>query len=78
MIQIGNQIVQAFPITERTFVGVANDYANGGTVLHAAADGTITFNFANKSIAIDVVAGQDVSLDPDIETITSTGTVWIS
>jgi hypothetical protein len=78
MIKVGNEAIQAFPITERTFVGIASDYASGGTVLHAAEDGSINFNFANVSVTVDVVAGQDLALDPDIETISSTGTVWIS
>ena len=79
MIKVGNEIVQAFPVSERTYVGVANGYTFGGTVLHAAEDGDITFDFGTRGVVVlSATAGQDIALDPDIESITSTGTVWIS
>jgi hypothetical protein len=79
MIKVANEAIQAFPITERTYVGVATGYANGGCVLHAAEDGDITFDFGTRGIVVvTVTAGQDLALDPDIQSITSTATVWIS
>ncbi len=79
MIKVGNETIQAFPVTERTYSGVANSYTNGGVVLHAAEDGDITFDFGTRgTVVLSVLAGQDLALDPDIEAITSTGVVWIS
>jgi len=78
MIKLGNEMVQAFPIMNSTFVGVANGYTGGGRILHAAEDGTLTFVLPTKNISIDVVAGQDIALSLDVRSITSTGTVWIS
>ena len=79
MVKAGNEIIQAFPITESTFIGVASAYTGSAKILHAAADGTITFNFANgSSISVDVIAGQDLAVDRDTDSITSTATVWIS
>ena len=79
MIKVGNEAIQAFPVTERTYSGVANAYSEGGTILHAAEDGDITFDFGTRgSVVLSVVAGQDLALDPDIVSITSAGVVWIS
>jgi hypothetical protein len=79
MIKVGSEAIQAFPITERTYSGVANGYTAGGAVLHAAEDGNITFDFGTRGVvALSVSAGQDLALDPDIISITSTGVVWIS
>jgi hypothetical protein len=79
MIKVGSEAIQAFPVTERTYSGVANGYTAGGTVLHAAEDGDVTFDFGTRgTVVLSVVAGQDLALDPDIVSITSTGVVWIS
>jgi hypothetical protein len=78
MITLGNQLVQAFPVHENTVVGTLTDH-KGGYLLHAAEDVTATFNFANgATVVLDIPAGMDVALDPDITGITTTGTVWIS
>ena len=50
MIKVANETIQAFPITERTYVGVASGYDMGGNVLHAAVDGDITFDFGTRGI----------------------------
>jgi hypothetical protein len=79
MIKAGSELVQAFPTSERTYVGVASGFSDGGMVLHAAEDGDITFEFGTSgTVVVSVVAGQDLALDVDIESITSTGVVWIS
>ena len=79
MVKAGNEIIQAFPVHEGTFVGTANGYTGSAKILHAAEDGDITFEFADgTSVALSVTAGQDLAVDRDIQSITSTGTVWIS
>jgi hypothetical protein len=79
MIKVGTDAIQAFPITKRTYVGIASAYTNGGSVLHVAEDGQITFDFGTMgSVVVNAIAGQDFALAPDIEAITSTGIVWIN
>ena len=79
MVKTANGDIQAFPITERTYVGTPNNYSNGGNILHAVNDCTITFDFGTAgTVVVDVGAGQDLALDEDIQSITATDVCWIS
>ena len=80
MVKLAEEIIQAFPITERTYVGTPSGYTAGGSVLHVVAATTITFDFGTRgTVVVDALTpGQDFALDPDIVTITADGTVWIS
>jgi hypothetical protein len=79
MIRLANEIVQAFPVTERTYVGTPNGYSSGGSILHAVNDCQITFDFGTRgTVVMDVSAGQDLALDEDIQSITATDVCWIS
>ena len=79
MVKVANESIQAFPVTSRTYVGVANAYTDGGVVLHCGEDGDVTFDFGTSgTVVISVKAGQDFALAPNIMSITSTGIVWIS
>ena len=78
MVKVANEVVQAFPVVQRTYSGVANGFTDGGVILHVAEDCDITFDFGNSSVVLSCVAGQDLALDKSIESITSTGVVWIS
>jgi hypothetical protein len=79
MVKVANETIQAFPVTQRTYVGAANGYTKGGVILHAAEDGDITFDFGNQgTVVLSVTAGQDIALASNIKSITSTGVVWIS
>ena len=79
MVKVADEIIQAFPITSRTYVGVANAYDMGGVALHCGEDGDVTFDFGTSGVVIvSAKAGQDFALAPNIVSITSTGIVWIS
>jgi hypothetical protein len=79
MQRVGNEVIQAFPIKPRTYVGVATGYTYGGCILHAVDKQTVTFDFGIKGVVVvDVGEGQDLSFNDDVISITSTGTVWIS
>ena len=79
MIKAANEIIQAFPVSERTYVGTPSNYTDGGNILHAVNDCQITFDFGTRgTVVMDVVAGQDLALDPDIQVITATDVCWIS
>ena len=79
MVKAGNEIVQAFPIHAGTYVGIPNAYTSGGKILHAAEDGSITFDFGTAgSVTVDAVAGQDIAIDRNVQAITATMTCWIS
>ncbi len=79
MVKVANDIIQAFPISERTYVGVPSGYTAGGSVLHVVEDGDITFDFGTRGmVTLSAIAGQDFALDDDIQSITATGMCWIS
>ena len=80
MVKTSGETIQAFPITPQTYVGVASAFNTPGySVVHAAGDGTITFEFGTQgTVAVDVVAGQDLAIHHDCISLTSTATVWIS
>ncbi len=80
MVKVGNETIQAFPVTERTYVGTPNGYSSGGHVLHVVSATTITFDFGTRGIVVldNLTPGQDFALDPDIQSITADGVCWIS
>jgi hypothetical protein len=79
MIKRASQLIQAFPVTSRTFSGVANNYTAGGSVIHAAQDTDITFTFKDgTSLVLSAKQGMDFAIGDDVESITSTAQVWIS
>jgi hypothetical protein len=79
MVKRASQLIQAFPVTSRTVKGIVNDYTAGGSVIHAAEDGDITFTFKDgSSLVLTVTAGMDFAIGDDVASITSTAEVWIS
>ena len=76
---VGN-IVQALPIHENTFVGIAtNENIQSGTV-HLNEDGDITFHFADTDdiVVTAVKAGMDFQVNKHCTGITSTASIIIS
>ena len=74
-----NEAIQAFPVERETYVGTLTNYpAENKEIIHVVEDGSITFDFGDHDITLDVVAGLDLALGHGIVEITSTGTVWIS
>ena len=80
MIKESTEIIQAFPIAPHTYVGTPSGMdVKGYNILHAAEDCTITFEFGTQgTVSVDVLAGQDLSIHPDCQYLTATGTCWIS
>ena len=80
MVKTANGDIQAFPITERTYVGTPSAYSYGGNILHVVSATTITFDFGTAgTVVVDsLTAGQDLALDEDIQSITADGICWIS
>ena len=81
MVKTSGETIQAFPITPATYIGVASNFNTPGfSVIHAAEDGTITFEFGTNggTKIVNVVAGQDLAIHPDCISLTATATVWIS
>ena len=79
MKQINSQLVQAFPATANTFVGTASNLdTTNYVVVHAAVDGTLTFDFGTDVVTLDVTAGQDIAIGNGCKTLTSSATVWVS
>jgi hypothetical protein len=72
--------IQAFPVTSGTFIGTATDVdVSSRNIVHAAADGTLTFTLVDgSSLVFEVTAGQDLAIGAGVLLLTSTGTVWIS
>jgi len=73
------EVVQAMPIKDNTFIGIAtNQNPNGGTI-QMLADGDITFIFGLKSIALtNINAGQNFQADIGCTGITSTANIIIT
>jgi hypothetical protein len=80
MVKSAAEIIQAFPITPHTYVGTPNAIdARPYDILHAAADGDITFDFgAAGTVTVSVANGQDLAIHSDTIAITATGQVWMS
>jgi len=80
MIKNSAEIIQAFPVKATTYSGVPNGFnANGYEILHAAADGDVTFDYGVGGVVVlSVLAGQDIAFGSDVQTITATAVVWIS
>jgi len=80
MIKDSAEIVQAFPIQAHTYTGVPSGFNTSGfSILHAAADGDITFDFGVGGIVvISALAGQDLAFSKDVQAITATAVCWIS
>ena len=71
--------IQAFPIEANTFGGVATDLdVTSFNIVHAVADGTITFAFPSGAIAVPVIAGNDLAIGVGCLTITSDASVLVS
>ena len=79
MLKVANEVIQAFPITKRTYVGTPSGYTDGGVILHVVADCTVDFDFGTTGIvSVNAVAGQDLAFNDDVKSITATGECWIS
>ena len=80
MVKDSTEIVQAFPIQSHTYSGTPCSFdATGYSILHAAEDCDITFNFGTMgAVVVTVKAGQDLAFNDNVETITATATCWIS
>jgi hypothetical protein len=79
MVRENSQIIQAFPVTPGTYIGIADNYKAASKVLHVVEDCDLTFDFgAQGSVFLTAAAGQDFALAPELKSITSTGVVWIS
>ena len=74
-----SEAIQAFPIERETQIGVLVDFdPTNYEVIHAMADGTITFEFGSDSKSINVKEGMDFAIGSGCTAITSTGEVLIS
>ena len=79
MVKYGSSVIQAFPVHRDTFIGVASNYTGSRRIVHAAEDGSVTFNFVDGTVKeFTAKAGQDFAVPADVESITSTAAVWIS
>ena len=80
MLTQGGQPIQAFPVTPATYVGKPTGISTRGfTILHAAEDGDIEFDFESLgTVNVVVTAGQDIAIDSRCRFITASGTVWMS
>ena len=79
MVKTNTQLIQAFPIQANTFVGTATDLnMNGYKIVHASADGDLTFTFTSGDITISVVNGMDIAVSNACISMTSSMEVWVS
>ena len=81
MATLKNEAIQAFPIHAGTYNGTASSLMIEGryNVVHASADGTLTFTFpGSNSIVIDVKEGQDFAIAPGCISLTSSANVIVS
>ena len=79
MVKYGSSVIQAFPVHRDTFIGIASNYTGSRRIVHAVKDGKVTFRFIDGvEKEFDAVSGQDFAVPVDVESITSTATVWIS
>ena len=79
-IKDGGCIIQAFPVGPHTYVGTPNAFdPSGYQLIHAVADGDITFDFGTAgSVTMTVTTGQDIAIHESCVAITATGICWIS
>ena len=80
MTKVNAQLVQAFPIQANTYIGTASSVsAIGFKIVHAQADGDITFNFGGGvSKVVAVLNGADLALGNDCVSVTSTASILMS
>ena len=83
MRKLGNEFIQAFPIERGTYVspasGMSGFNAKSRSILHAAADGNVTFKFrGGTNISVKVTAGLDLAIGHQCEYIDADCEVWIS
>ena len=79
MVKENSEIIQAFPINANTFIGTPTSLsAVGYSILHAAENCDITFNFSTGAVTVSVVAGQDLAFGEGVVDITATATCWVS
>ncbi len=83
MVKVGNEFIQAFPIHPGTYVspdgGATGLDAKNRTILHAATDGSVTFNFkGGDTVVVPVMTGQDLAIAFQCETIDSDCKIWVS
>jgi hypothetical protein len=73
------QAVQAFPIGKNLFVGTASDEPCANrSVLHAAADTTVTFTFRDMAtVSLSLPAGMDLGLTRDVAYVSSDAEIWL-
>lgn len=72
--------IQAFPIHENTFVGIASafDPSDVYVLMQANATTTVTFSFTSGDIVMNMLQGQVLAIDSACNAITSTAEIWIS
>jgi len=76
-----SEVIQAFPIHEETFIGIADNYIpEGKTILHTIEDDTnITFTFLGAgSKTLKVHKYMDLAISDNCVAITTDKEVWIS
>ena len=75
-----NEAIQAFPVERETQVGTLTDFdVTNYEVVHANADGTITFDFGDSNVkTINVKEGMDLAIGTGCKTVSSTAEVMIS
>jgi len=70
------ETIQAVEINGSTFIGTASNLSAAGAVIHASANGTITFHFANiADKVVNVLAGSDWVAGTDCTGVTSSAEI---
>ena len=78
MVQENSQLIQAFPLNEGTFIGVASNLdVKHKNIVHANAEGSLTIEFPNRTLTVGVKEGSDFAI-VGAETLTSTAEVIVS
>ncbi len=70
--------IQAVPVNRNTFIGTATNEPCSNKVVHAEADGLLTFHFETGNKAITAIAGSDFAASEDCTGVTSIASVIIS
>lgn len=81
MRELGNELIQAFPIGKGTVVlTTATDYnISSRSVIHVNGDGTLTFTFNDgTSTSFSVSAGMDFAIERSCVSISSDCEIWIA
>jgi len=72
-------LVQAFPIHEKTIIGILTDEnVKDYILLHADETTTVSIVFASGTIVVNMIQGEDITIGAGAETITTSGVVRIS